>query len=92
MSKFEIELPIERWQTGEFLPKELEGSYEIKIISAKKNQVKKTASARIKIAGDDTVYTVEYADLNPVEKNGKAVLEKEEYSVYIENGKILEVN
>lgn len=89
MAKFEVELPIERWQTGEFLPKEMSGPHTVKVISVKKNETKKTASARVTIDGDKTIYTIEYSSLNPKTVGNKAVLAKEEYSVILDAGRII---
>ena len=92
MAKFAVEAPLKNWGLGgEFLPKELEGPYDITVISVKKNSTKKTASARIKLNGDSTkVYTVDYMSLNPKKVKGEYVLDSEEITITVENGRIID--
>jgi hypothetical protein len=90
MAKFEISAPLKNWGlAGEFLPEEMEGTFDCKVLAVKKNEEKGHASAWIEI--DDKTYIVDFMSLEPKEKNGVFIL-REEISITVEKGRVVEVN
>jgi len=85
--KFEVEAPIRPWG-GQFLPKDISDVFPCKVVKSVKNVTKGTASVTIEIEGEH--YIVSMTDFPTVEANGKVGLEKEEYMITIENGRIID--
>lgn len=91
MAKFSAEAPLKNWGlTGEFLPAEMSGTYDCKVLAVKKNEEKGHASAWLEL--EDNTYIVDFLALEPKEREGEYVLNSEELSITIENGRIIEVN
>ena len=89
MAKFAVEAPLKNWGLGgEFLPKELSDTLDCEVLAVKKNEDKGIASAWIQV--DDKTYIVDYMSLNPKKVKGEYVLDSEEITITVENGRIID--
>lgn len=89
MAKFAAAAPLKNWGLGgEFLPKELSDTLDCEVLAVKKNEDKGIASAWIQV--DDKTYIVDYMSLNPKKVGGEYVLDSEEITITVENGRIID--
>lgn len=89
MAKFAAAAPLKNWGLGgEFLPKELSDTLDCEVLAVKKNEDKGIASAWIQV--DDKTYIVDYMSLNPKKVKGEYVLDSEEITITVENGRIID--
>ena len=91
MAKFAAQAPLKNWGLpGEFLPKEMSATLDCEVLAVKKNEEKGIASAWIQV--EDKTYIVDYMSLNPRKAKGEYVLDSDEISITVENGRIIDAN